>query len=235
MSTVTSLTSARGWVTPPVPGPAAGWSPGGRIAAAVALVAAGVLQTAQEVIEPDAADPAARFAAMAREPRAFEYAQAVGIAALPFLAAATLVLLLLARHRATRLAWFSGCLATAGVVGLAVAHGLELAETAALREGVDVATVQRVDDASLASPAAVPVVVLFLGLVLGLLLQTVAMWRAAVAPRGALVLVVVFLAADFGLLGSWPVPVHGVLLLAFAWIAWSLLQTPRTAPEHTGR
>ncbi|GAA3398641.1 hypothetical protein [Cryptosporangium minutisporangium] len=213
------------WVRPADTGTE--WSHRRRIAAAAALVAAGVLQLVEDVVEPAYDDPAARFAAMARDSTPFEVSKAFGIAALPFLLVTALVLLGLARRNAPRLGWTAGTMTFCGFVGLSVLQGVELVEIVALKGGLGVAEVQKIDDAVTGSVGAIPVVVLFLSAPLGLLLLAVALWRAGTAPRGALLLVVVMVLADFGLFGVLPFPVHIIWLAALSWIAWSLLARPQ--------
>jgi hypothetical protein len=228
MSMLTVARSAP-WLTA-APEAAAGWSRGARLTAASALVAGGALSAVADVAVPTYDDQASRFAAMAEDPAPFRIATLFDLLGLPFLLASVIVLLLLARHRSPRLAWVGGSLATAGVLGLAVAMGIEMVELVALDEAADVATVQRLDDAVVASWFVAPVVALFLAAYPGLLILAVALWRSAAVPRGALLLLVVFLVADLGFLGPIPSPVV-IWMAALVWMASSVL---RAGPSPEG-
>jgi hypothetical protein len=226
-----TVSRASGWVRPGKAGPAWLWRH--RIAAASAMLAAGVLQTIEDVVEPTHEDPTARFEAMARDATPFEVSKLFGITALPFLMVTAVVLWAMARGRMPRLAFTAGAMVFAGFIGLSVLQGVETVEIVALKGGLGVADVQRIDDGVTGSVAGIPIVVMFLSLLIGLLLLTVALWRARTVPRIALLLIVAFLAADFGVLGALPFPVHVIWLAALAWIAWSVLIAAPTPTDQT--
>ncbi|WP_328470370.1 hypothetical protein OHA21_04380 [Actinoplanes sp. NBC_00393] len=220
---VSTAMRRRAWVTA-TSGDGLEWGRRLRSAACAAMIAAGLLQTLEEVLVPSYDTPAARFAAMAADPEPFGLAQLFGIVALPFLLVTALVLAALAVRGSPRLAWAGGALAFAGFVGLSVLQGMEMVERVALAEGFGVAAVLRLDDAVTGSVAVVPVAVMFLSAPVGLVVLAVALWRARTAARGALVLMVAAVLGDFGLFGPVPVPAHAIWFAALAWIGWSVVR-----------
>src|SRR5262245_24432403 len=71
--------------------------------------------------------------------------------------------------------------------------------------------------------------VLFLAAILiGILATIAALWRSRAVPRGAVVLMFVFVVIDVPL--QRPLTAHVIALVAASWIAWSILSAPQRQP-----
>lgn len=147
------------------------------------------------------------------------------ILAMPFLLGAVLVYLLLSRRRSPRLAYVGGALLGLGMVGLSMAQGFETLEFNLANDArFDLANLaDAVDDVSTA-PAIVLAVMFLGGAFFGLLVTAVALWRSRAVPRGAVVLMIVFIVTDIFL--SEPLAGHAIALVAALWIA-SAVSTAR--------
>lgn len=196
--------------------------PVGRITAAVVLIAGATLQLIEEMIEPPFATDTERFAWMAQHTTLHAVDIGIGLAAIPLLITAVLLLARLA-GRMPRLARTGAAICVVGFCGLAAVHGFEYAELAMLDAGVSPATVETA--VGTVEPAIViPFMATFLGaLSVGLPLLLIALWRSRSVPRGAIVTSFAFTLLDF--VGpEMPFPSHGLSFIAFTWMAVAILR-----------
>lgn len=133
-----------------------------------------------------------------------------------------------------RAPWASRVAASLAVTGLMGFAGIRLGqgvELQGVRDGVPLGQVAGLLDHQSGNPIGGPMVMLFLaGTVLGMLALAMAVWRGGL-PRPAAVLIAVFPFADQGLeqLGAVSgVLAHALLLLAFSWVAVSLVRGTST-------
>jgi hypothetical protein len=191
------------------------------------LIGGATLQLIEELIEPPFADDGARFAWMAAHTTTHAVDVVIGLLAIPLLIGSTLLLGQRA-WRMPRLARTGVALCVVGFCGLAAVHGFEGAEVAFLDAGVRAATVTAAT-ASIQPVLAVPLLAMFLGaLSIGLPLLMVALWRSRSVPRGAIVVVFVFMLVDFA--GpEMAFPSHGFSFIANVWMAVAILLDRRTA------
>jgi hypothetical protein len=123
--------------------------PVSRITAAVVLIAGATLQLVEELIEPPFATDSERFVWLAQHTTLHAVDVGIGLAAIPLLIAAVLLLARLA-GRMPRLARTGAAVCVAGFCGLAAVH----AELAMLDGGVSPATVEAaVAQCNLRSPS----------------------------------------------------------------------------------
>jgi hypothetical protein len=189
----------------------------GRWATAAVLVAGATLQLVEELIEPPFAVEADRFRWMATDTTLHSIDVIIGLWAIPFMIAGTLLLARRAR-RMPRLAWTGAALGLIGFSALAAVHGFEAAEVALFDAGVSPATMSAATD-HLQPALGIPLLAMFLGtLSIGLPMLMVALWRSRAVPRGAIVVIFAFMALDF--FGpEMPFPSHGLSFIAFTWMA----------------
>jgi hypothetical protein len=188
---------------------------------AAVLVGGATLQLVEELMEPPFANDGARFDWMAAHTTTHAVSVGVGLVAVPLLIAAVLLLGQRAR-RMPRLARAGVALCVVGFCGLAAVHGFEAAEIAVLDAGVPAATVANAAG-SIQPALAVPLMAMFLGgLTIGLPLLMVALWRSRSVPRGAILVLFVFMLVDFA--GpEMAFPSHGFSFIAFVWIAVAIV------------
>lgn len=210
---------------PETSSPAARWTVGAAIGAAVTVVLADAFQLASHVIEPTTRDTVDRFAWIAGNPDAAAAAKSFDLLALPFLFGTTLVYVLLSRHRSPRLAYAGGVLFATGFVGLSAVEGYETLMLALVEDGrfETAALVDAVENGMSSGPGLVMMLLFLLPALAGLLLLAVALWRARSVPRAAVLLIPGALIADVFLnegLGAVPhwVP-HAIGLVGGSWIA----------------
>jgi hypothetical protein len=188
---------------------------------AAMLVGGATLQLIEEVIEPPFANDAARFDWMAAHTTTHAVDVIIGLLAIPLLIGGTLQL---ARRawRMPRLAQVGVAFSVVGFSTLAAVHGFEAAEVAFLDSGVSAATATAATT-SLQPALAVPLLAMFLGtLTIGLPLLMVALWRSRSVPRGAILVVFVFMLVDFA--GpDMAFPSHGFSFIAFVWMAVAIV------------
>lgn len=216
--------------TPEGPGigrhPASSLSMPVRVAAAATLVLGFGLHLASVVIldVPHGGDPTAWLTWVADEPGSAQFSKALDVLFVPFMVGGVVVYVLLGRLRSPRLAWVGGVLFAAGLVGLATHEGYEaFAYTLVIDGSLDPeATVAVMLESSPADAAAQ---ILFLsGLAIGLPLTVLSLWRSQAVPRGAALLLLLFLVVD---LAGRRVESHLLGLAGAAWIAVAVLRAPR--------
>jgi hypothetical protein len=71
-------------------------------------------------------------------------------------------------------------------------------------------------------------VLFFAGILIGILATIAGLWRSRAVPRGAVVLMFVFVVIDVQL--QRPLTAHVIALVAASWIAWSILSAPQRQP-----
>jgi hypothetical protein len=110
-------------------------------------------------------------------------------------------------------------------------------ELQGIRDGLGVGQVARLVDGLSTNPIGAVMLVMFLGgTVLGVVCLAVAMWRARVAPRPAVVLFLAFPFVDLLVRGEMGVVVsHTVLLAGLGWIGLTLMRPSWTAASVAGR
>jgi hypothetical protein len=208
--------------------PAASFSSVGRVAAAGTLVAGAAFQLAAFLTMPSYDHTIDRLRWVADHPTQAGVSKVCDILAMPFLFGTALVYVLLTRRASPRLAYLGGILLGCGMVGLTASQGLETLEFSLAQDGrFDLAALaDKVDNIS--GGPIVAILLLFIpGAVFGLLTFTVALWRSRAVPRGAVLLLPVFLVLDIALQQG--VIGHAVALVGAAWIATAILRTPAAA------
>lgn len=202
--------------------PAAEWPRLGRIAAALTLVVGASCQLLSFGLTPDHAETADRLVWIAEDTAQAQAAKVFDVLAMPLLVGTAIVYFLLARRRAPKLAWAGGILLVTGMVGLSMVQGAETLLYALVDDGrFDLATLaDAMDDIS--TPSAIGMLLLFLpGAFFGVILLGAALWRSRTVPRGAVVLMYLFLLVDIvlgrGFIG------HVISLAAATWIAVTVL------------
>lgn len=209
--------------------PAVRWTRLGRAAAAATLVLAASCQLAAFVTEVQHSKTIDRLEWIADHPVRANVAKTFDLLAMPFLFGVVVVYVLLSRERSRRLAYTGGIVLAAGLVGLTAAQGFEVLEFALAEDGrFDLNSLADAVD-NLSSAPAIAMLLLFLpGVFFGLLTMAVALWRSQAVPRGAVILIPVFIATDIflqqGVLG------HAVALVGAIWIASAVLLAGRCAP-----
>lgn len=218
----------------PAASPAAHWTSAGRIAGAGTLVLGAGLQLTSILIvgNRDSTLDEARWAA--DNPDRANLAASFFLFALPFLLGTALVFVLLSRRRSPRLAYTGGILLAIGFVYLSAVAGYETLAVMLAQDGrFDATTLAEALDEP--SPAAIVMFLLFIPSALfGLLTSAAALWRSRAVPRGAVLLIPVFIVVDFFLNeGFGIVPssaAHAIELVALCWIASAVLRAGRATP-----
>ncbi|TML64751.1 MAG: hypothetical protein E6G22_03725 [Actinobacteria bacterium] len=217
-------------VPEPAASPATQFTRVGRFAAAATLVLGAGFQLAAFLTEKQHDKTVDRLRWVAAHPDRANVAKLFDLLAMPFLFGTVVVYVLLARQRSPRLAYAGGILLGCGMVGLSAAQGLETLEFKLAQDGrFDVAALGHVVD-NLSTAPGIAMLILFIpGAFFGLVTLTVALWRSRAVPRGALVLIPVFIVLDFALQKG--VAGHAVALVGATWIALSVLRSPRAEPD----
>jgi len=217
---------------PDLPGsPAARWTRAGRGAGGATLVLAASCQLAAFLIEVQHSKTIDRLEWVAANPVRANVAKTFDLLAMPFLFGVVIVYVLLSRERSRRLAYSGGIILAAGLVGLTAAQGFEALEFALAQDGrFDLTSLADAID-NLSSAPTIAMLLLFLpGVFFGLLTMTVALWRSQAVPRGAVLLIPLFILTDIflqqGVLG------HAIALVGAVWIASAVLLAGRFAPTR---
>jgi len=217
-------------IVEPAANPAARFTPAGRIAAAATLVLGAGFQLASWLTEP-AADGRTldRLQWIADHPATANVAKVFDLLAMPFLFGTVLVYVLLSRQRSPRLAYAGGILLGTGMVGLSAVMGLETLEFALAQDGrFDLTALAHVVDDVSAAPAITMALLLIPGAVLGLLTIAVALWRSDAVPRGAVLLIPVFIVVDLFL--QMGLAAHTISFIGACWIASAVRGAGRATP-----
>lgn len=200
----------------------------GRAAAAGTLVAGALCQVVAFSLAPNFSHTTDRLQWIADNPTRADVSKIFDVLAMPFLLGGVVVYLLLARERTPRLAWTGALILGVGMVGLSVAQGIEVLEFALVRDGrFDQKALAHVVDNVSTGALAVTGVLFLVGVLIGILLTIAALWRSRAVPRGAPVLMLVFVVLDVPL--QRPLTAHIVALGAAMWIAWSVLAAGEVA------
>jgi hypothetical protein len=188
-----------------------------RWVAAFVLIAGPLLQAIEFLVENEAGDPAERIAFWAAHPAQIGVSMASGLLAVPFLLGAIAVLVTLTKARSQRLAWIGGTFMTFGMVGLAAAHGYELAAYGLTLSGKLDAAIATLNGDMLGLPGVVLFAMFLGGAVLGTLALAAAAWRSPLVPRIVVVIMLAFAVLDFAV--GQGVVSHLVNLVGFAILA----------------
>lgn len=213
-------------VPEPAASPAAHWIQAGRLAAAATLVLGAAFQLASFLLEPENLSTVDEFRWAADHPDRANLAGLFGVLAMPFLFGTALVYMLLSRRRSPRLAYAGGILLGLGFVGLTAVTGGGTALRFLAQDGrFDLNTLADAADKA-STPPAIAIFLLFLpGAFFGLLTMAAALWRSRAVPRGAILLIPVFIVTDFflqmGIVG------HAIWFVEASWIAWAVVATKR--------
>jgi amino acid transporter len=199
-------------VPEPAASPAASFTRLGRLAAAATLVIGATCQVIVFAVEPQHTHTVDRLEWIAAHPDRANVAKLFDVLAMPFLLGGVLVYVLLSRRRSPRLAYAGGILLGCGMVGLSTVQGFETLAFSLAQDGrFDLAALaDRVDNT--ASAPAIAMLLLFLpGAFLGTLTVSAALWRSRAVPRGAVLLLPVFIVVDAFLQQGLPGHVIGLV------------------------
>jgi hypothetical protein len=218
--------------------PAARLSTPLRVTAAATLVLGTGLHAAAWLIysQPNLTTTYTSIAAGAVRP---DLSTALLILGIPFWLASSAVYVLLGRSRSPRLAWTGGALLVVGFTMLAANLGTEIMTSFLTRHAT--ITPAQADQATrtLSSlPATVMNLLFLIGVVLGIPLTAVSLWRSRAVPRTAAALLVAFLALDLAgesTNSTLSVIAHLVAVIPASWIAVTVLRVPPLRPDlaHT--
>jgi hypothetical protein len=192
-----------------------------RWVAALVLVTGPLLQAVEFLLENEAGDAAARTAFWVAHPTQIGLAMASGLLAVPFLLGGSAVLVALTRACSRRLAWMGGTFIAFGMVGLAAAHGYELAAYGLTRSGNVAAATFVLNGDTLGLPGAVLFAMFLGGAVLGTLALATAAWRSPLVPRIVVVFMLAFAVLDFAV--GQGVVSHLVNLVGFVILAGAVV------------
>lgn len=214
-------------MTAPLPSPASGWTSSERTAAVVTLVLAAALPLVSHVAQPTLPEVDAALRWSGEHPDLASWTKVLDLLAVPFLAGAALVYVLLARPAARRLASAGGVLLGCGLIGLAAVEGHEaLLVTLAGDDRTDVASLAAAGQQT-SPPAVVMLLLLVVGTLPGMLLLALALYRSAAIPRRIAVLLPVPLLWDVVVTEGFATGPHWVshalALLVSCRIGWAVL------------
>jgi hypothetical protein len=218
--------------------PAARLSSPLRVAAATTLVLGTSLHAAAWLVysEPNLTATFTAVAAGAVRP---DLSSALIILGIPFWMASIAVYVLLGRSRSPRLAWTGGALLVVGFTMLAANIGTEIMTTFLTRQTTITPAEAAQATRTLTSPSATVMNLLFLiGVVLGIPLTAVSLWRSRAVPRTAAALLVLFLALDLAgesAFAGLSVLAHVIAVIPASWIAVTVLRLPPLRPQRSGR
>jgi hypothetical protein len=216
-------------VPDPAASPATRFTRIGRIGAAATLVLGATFQVLAFALAPNYSKTADRLQWIADNPTRAELSKLFDVLAMPFLVGGVVVYFLLSRARTPRLAWFGALVLGCGLVGLSMSQGYETLEFRLVTDGlVDLTTLAHTVDTISTAPEIAMGVLFLAGILIGILATIAALWRSRAVPRGAVVLMFVFVVLDVPL--QRPLTAHVIALLAASWIAWSILSAPRREP-----
>jgi hypothetical protein len=209
-----------------------------RVAAATTLVLGTGLHAAAWLVysEPNLTTTFMAVAAGAVRP---DLSSALIILGIPFWIASAAVYVQLGRSRSPRLAWTGGALLVVGFTMLAANIGTEIMTTFLARQATITPAQADLATRTLTSPSATLMNLLFLiGVVLGIPLTAVSLWRSRAVPRTAAALLVAFLAIDLAgesTFAALSVIAHVIAVIPAAWIAITVLRVPPLRPQRAGR
>ena len=209
-----------------------------RVAAATSLVLGTGLHAAAWLVysEPNLTTTYNSIAAGAVRP---DLSTALLILGIPFWIASIAVYVLLGRNHSPRLAWTGGALLVVGFTMLAANLGTEIMTSFLARQATITPAQAAQATRTLASlPATVMNLLFLIGVVLGIPLTAVSLWRSRAVPRTAAALLVAFLALDLAgesTISTLSVIAHVVAVIPAGWIAVTVLRVPplRPDPAHT--
>ncbi len=206
-----------------------------RWSAVILLTAGSFLQVIEFLLEPAAASTGQRMAWWADHSTRISLSQAAGIVAIPFLIGGFWTMGRLAREHSRRTTAVAVSMLTAGMVGLAIVHGVELVANW-LVQGGQVEAARVVLEGNDTGAATIATMVLFMGGAMGgSLVLLVPLFRSPYVPRLAPAFLALFMVLDFAL-GS-GVAGHlagfaGGVVLAWAVVVGYMRTAPSKGPQR---
>jgi hypothetical protein len=188
---------------------------------AILVVIGPLLQAIEFLLESGQEETAARVAFWSEFPGRTELSMASGLLAVPFLLGGVAVIVALTRTHSRRLAWLGGALMGFGMVGLAAAHGYELAAFGFAQAGNLPGAESILNAESLGLPGVVLLLMFLGGAFLGTLTMVVAIWRSPYVPRIVVLFLLAFAVLDFA--AGQGVISHLVNLMGFTILAVAIL------------
>lgn len=219
--------------TTPLSSPASRWTPSARMAAAGTLLLAAAIPLVSHLAQPTLPELDAALRWSAEHPDLANWTKVLDLLAVPFLAGAALVYVLLSRPAARRLATAGGLLLGCGLIGLAMVEGHEaLLVTLAADDRTNLAALAAAGEQT--SPAAVVMLLLLIvGTLPGMLLLALALWRSTAIPRTLALLLPVPLLFDVVVTEGFATGPHWLshvlALVVNCWIGWMVLSARRTS------
>jgi hypothetical protein len=202
--------------------PAAEFTRLGRLAAAGTILIGATFQVVAFALMPDFEKTLTRLQWISDHPAQAEASKTFDLLAVPFLLGAVIVYVLLTREGAPRFAWAGGIVLGLGMCGLMTVQGFEVLEFELARDGRfdKRALADAIDNVS-GAPVVAMAILFFACAALGIILISIAFWRARTVPRAVPVLFVLFFLVD--VVASAPLIAHVIALVAAAWIALTVL------------
>ena len=186
------------------------------------LVMGPLLQAIEFLLGNEMDDNAARVAFWSAFPDRSGLSMASGLLAIPFLLGGIAVLVALTHTHSRRIAWLAGTFMTFAMVGLAAAHGYEMAAFGRTLTGDRAGATSILNAENLGLPGAVFIIMFLGGAVLGTLTLAAAMWRSPYIPRMVILFTLAFAVLDFGA-GQGMIS-HLVNLVGFSILAVAVLR-----------
>ncbi len=213
-----------------------------RVLVGTGLIVAPLVIVAQEWIAPEPGgerEASDVLAVIAEHPGRYEAAILLGILAAILLIPALAGLALAIRGRGVLLAWLGGMFGVIGAVGFACQNTINIGFLELAAAAGDRARMVALYEGIRGSTAGLVIELLFIGgLLLGLVLLAAAVWRSALAPRAAAILILTFVVLDMVLSGQsklLDVAVHLVLAAGLGWVGWVILGRRERIPDRKPR
>jgi GNAT superfamily N-acetyltransferase len=188
---------------------------------AILVIIGPLLQAIEFLLESGEEETAARVAFWSEFPSRTGLSMASGLLAVPFLLGGVAVIVALTRTHSRRLAWLGGTFMAFGMVGLAAAHGYELAAFGLAQAGNLTGAETILNAESLGLPGAVLLLMFLGGAFLGTLTMAAAIWRSPYVPRIVVLFLLAFAVLDFAV--GQGVLSHLVNLVGFTILAVAIL------------
>jgi hypothetical protein len=197
-----------------------------------------LLQAIEFLLKRGTDETVARLESWSQFPVQSGLSMASGLLAVPFLLGGIAVIVALTRTHSLRLAWLGGTFMTFGMVGLAGAHGYEIAAFGLAQAGNLAGAESILNAESVGLPGAVLLLMFLGGAVLGTMTMAVAIWRSPYVPRSVVVFMLAFAILDFAVgqgVGSHVVNLVGFIILAVAIFTGYSRTSRQTTPAIQAR